>query len=308
MSYFYGPVPSRRLGFSLGVDVTPHKTCTFNCVYCHVGKTTRQSSRRFQYINYAEFSRQLTAIVAARPRIDWITFSGSGEPTLHKDLDRIIAVIKKITHTAYPVCVITNSSLLYRADVRRQLRQADLIIPSLDALTQEQFEKINRPRGHMPVRRIIEGIEALRREYTGRIWLEVMLLKGVNDTACFARKLKALLPRLKPDKLQLNIPQRPHWGGAQVPSRAACERFVRIVGTCVEIIKPAVMRGIQRGGIDNQRIIEYVRRRPATVQDLVCAYGVSARTIEQALAGLARQKKITYCSQSGTAYIKAVNI
>src|SRR4030042_422131 len=133
MDYFYGPVPSRRLGFSLGVDLFPEKICNFNCLYCQLGKTEKKVLQRQQHVDIPEFKRQLQAVLQTKPTIDYITISGSGEPTLHKNLDKVISAIKTIASKAYPVCVITNSSLLHRAEVCKELKKADLIIPSLNA-------------------------------------------------------------------------------------------------------------------------------------------------------------------------------
>ena len=154
-NYFYGPVPSRRLGVSLGVDIIPRKTCSFDCVYCQLGPGSKRCIKRSSYIDIPVFKKELRDCVRKNPALDHITISGSGEPTLHTDLDKIISIIKKTTHRKYPVCVITNSSLLYRKKVRDELQGADLIIPSLDAARASVFRAVNKPHASITVDKVI---------------------------------------------------------------------------------------------------------------------------------------------------------
>lgn len=209
MKYFYGPVPSRRLGYSLGVDIIPKKICSFDCIYCQLGKTKKTSVKRFSYVDVKELVQELKEIIKGRPRIDYITFSGSGEPTLHKRLDKIVSAIKRTTKNKYPLCLITNSSLLYQKAVRDEIKGFDLIIPSLDAAIVSDFRKINRPHPAITLDRVIKGLIALRKGFRGKIWLEIMLVGKVNDSISEIAGLKAAISKIKPDKVQLNIPVRP---------------------------------------------------------------------------------------------------
>jgi len=210
MKYIYGPVQSRRLGVSLGISLTPHKTCPFDCVYCQLGATTTKTVVRAAYIDSNEILAEVRAWLDNNPdtakKLNYITLAGAGEPTLHPDIALLISKIKAMA--AVPVAVITNSSLLADPAVRQGLLQADLIVPSLDAVIPEVFAKIDRPLPGIKIEDIIEGLAALRKEYRGAIWLEVMLVKGFNDDIRHIRKLKEVIERINPDKLQLNSPVR----------------------------------------------------------------------------------------------------
>lgn len=236
MSYFYGPVYSRRLGFSLGVDLFPEKTCSFDCVYCQLGPGKKKLIRRVSGVNIPELKQELKAIVSKKPRIDFITISGSGEPTLHKNLDKIIKAIKAVSRGKYPLCVITNSSLLYRNKVREELKPADVIIPSLDAITLKTFRNINKPHVGINPKKLLGGLIKLRREFKGKIWLEVMLVKGVNDSLSEAKKFREIIKRINPDKLQLNLPVRPSARGAKLPSPKRLKQIGKIIGSKVEVV------------------------------------------------------------------------
>jgi wyosine [tRNA(Phe)-imidazoG37] synthetase (radical SAM superfamily) len=203
----YGPVPSRRLGFSLGVDLLPFKTCSMDCVYCQLGSQGRTTVRRREFVPVRTILAQIRAALAKGKPVDAITFSGSGEPTLHSGLGRIIAGIRRLTDVK--VVLLTNSSSLTGARARRDAAAADIVVPSLDAATPGVFAKINRPHAGLTVEKTINGLIAFRREFKGRIWLEIMLVKGVNDGPAHLRALKKAIARIRPDRVQLNTVVRP---------------------------------------------------------------------------------------------------
>ena len=210
MKNIYGPVNSRRLKLSLGISLTPDKTCSFNCIYCQLGPTKECVIERKEYVLEDDIVAELKSwldnnIIDAR-EINYISFSGSGEPTLYNKIDSLIKRIKKIT--AIPLAVITNSSLLHIASVRKELLEAHLIIPSLDAVTKEVFQKIDRPHSGIKIEDVIDGLVNLRQEFKGKIWLEVMLVKGINDDLRHIRKLKEAIDKIRPDKIHLNSPVR----------------------------------------------------------------------------------------------------
>ena len=236
MKYFYGPVPSRRLGYSLGVDVIPRKVCTFDCIYCQLGRTRAKSVRRFSYVDLKELGQELKEILKGRPKIDYITFSGSGEPTLHKGLDEIVRAIKRVTKNKYPLCLITNSSLLNKKAVRRELKGFDLIIPSLDAALAPAFRKVNRPHKEVSLERIIKGLIALRKEFKKKIWLEVMLVADINDSISAIAALKQAIAKIRPDKVQLNIPVRPPAARISLPPLKKLKTIKQILGENVETV------------------------------------------------------------------------
>jgi len=239
MKYIFGPLKSRRLGSSLGVTLTPYKICTFDCVYCQLGKTKLKTRERKEYISLPEISGELRNWLGAHPSeiqcLDYITLSGSGEPSLNI---RIGDLIKEIKNTCnIPVAVITNASLLADDFLRRGLEEADLIVPSLDAATQKVFEKIDRPASGIKIDEIIRDLIALRKEYKGRIWLEVMLAAGINDDLRQIKKLKAAIDEIKPDKIQLNSPVRSTTEAGILPvERQKLEKIREILGNNCEII------------------------------------------------------------------------
>jgi len=210
MKYVYGPVKSRRLGLSLGISLTPHKVCVFDCIYCQLGKTPQKTLERKEYVRIDDILVEVNSWISNHPEeaktLNFITLAGSGEPTLNTGIGKLIASLKKITVVF--IAVITNSALLSDESVRRQISSADLIVPSIDAVTEDAFEKIDRPCPGIKLRNLIEGLVSLRREFKGKIWLEVMLVKGVNDSLAHSRRLKEVIERINPDKVQLNSPVR----------------------------------------------------------------------------------------------------
>ncbi|MCX5697854.1 MAG: radical SAM protein [Candidatus Omnitrophica bacterium] len=210
MKYIYGPLKSRRLGMSLGVSLTPYKVCSFDCVYCQLGKTTEKTVEIGEYSSIEDIVAELKLWLAHHQKeindLQYITLSGSGEPTLNIKIGRLIAEIKKIV--SVPVAVITNASLLSLPEVRRALSGADLIVPSLDAVTEDVFARIDRPHEKIKIEDVIAGLVSLRKEFRGKIWLEVMLVRGLNDDLRHIRELQEVIQQINPDKIQLNSPVR----------------------------------------------------------------------------------------------------
>jgi wyosine [tRNA(Phe)-imidazoG37] synthetase (radical SAM superfamily) len=300
----YGPVPSRRLGFSLGVDILPFKTCSFNCIYCQLGPTRRTLGRRRSFVPVKEVVWQVGKAIKKAGRIDSITFSGSGEPTLHTGLGRMIREIKKIT--SIPVTVLTNSSLIGRPAVRRALRAADRVVPSLDAAGPAVFRKINRPHPSISLRRIIDGLAAFRRTYKGQIWLEVMLVKGVNDSAPHIRALKKALNRIRPDKVQLNTVVRPPSEPRARPlSARAMTAICRQLGPPCEVV--ASFRG-RASAIRLKhaplQVLAMIRRRPVTTEDIKRSLGIDRKTLQAALGRLLRRGRIRKVAHAGRHFYK----
>lgn len=288
MNYFYGPVPSRRLGFSLGVNLTPRKFCTLDCIYCQLGKATKKTVQRFFYVDPVEFKKELTKIINSNPKIDYISISGSGEPTLHKRLDKIIDAIREITNNKYRICVITNSSLLYKKEVRKELASADLIIPSLDAATNKSFSRIDKPHKQITFRKIVNGLINLRKEFKGKIWLEIMLLGGINDSLKEAIIFKKLVAKIKPDKVQLNLPVRPAGVNITLPDYERVKEIKKIIGRKCEIVSSFYKDAQPPAGGASQKkfsksikedILKYLNIRPATIRDLEQFLGLGKGTL-----------------------------
>ncbi len=210
MKYIYGPVRSRRLGLSLGVSLIPHKTCNFDCVYCQLGKTRRTLAGRKEYVKIGDVIQELSGWLQNNPaqakELAHITLSGHGEPTLNTGIGEFIAWVKK--NTGIPVCVITNGSTLADPAVRKSILAADIVVPSLDAAEQSAFEAVDRPHPSVKVGDVIAGLEVFREEYRGKIWLEIMLIRGKNDDPENLKKLVEAVELIRPDKVQLNSPVR----------------------------------------------------------------------------------------------------
>lgn len=239
MKYIYGPVKSRRLGLSLGISLTPYKVCNFDCVYCQLGLTTKKTAERKEYIKASDILAELRLWIKNNPsdlkKLDYITFSGMGEPTLNIAIGRLISEIKRIIRV--PIAVITNASLLYNPQVRRDLSGAELIVPSLDAAQTRVFKKVDRPYTGINLEKIISGLVALRKEFSGGIWLEIMLVKGVNDDARHIKKLKAAADKINPDKIQLNSPVRTTSLPGILPlDKKNLEKIKEIFGKKAEVI------------------------------------------------------------------------
>ncbi len=205
--YLYGPVTSRRLGLSLGVDIVPFKVCTLDCIYCQLGGTTPKTTGRAEYVSPELVLAELRETLAQGLKADFITIGGSGEPTLNSRLGELIDGIKKINDI--PVALLTNGTLFYRPDVRADCAKADVVLPSLDAGDKLAFEEINRPHKDIVIENLISGLCAFRSEFAGQIWLEVFFIEGINTDASQIAKIKDAIEQIQPDKIQLNTAVRP---------------------------------------------------------------------------------------------------
>ena len=291
--YIYGPVLSRRLGFSLGIDLFASlgKTCNFNCIYCQLGRTVKKTNKRFYCIDLDRLKRELKEAIERTPNIDYISLSGSGEPTLHKDLDRIVSEIKKTTDYKYPVCLITNSSLLYRKDIIKELKDIDLIIPSLDSAREKTFKKINR--ANISLKKIIKGLINLRKEFKKKIWLEIMVIGGLNDTKEEIEELKKIIEKIKPDKIHINLPIRPTPTKIKFPKKTSLSLFKKILGKNVEVVSFLDKR-LKSGYSESIKevIVNYLKRRPATLDDFEKVFDINKKIISENLKSLVKEKKI----------------
>ena len=240
MKYIYGPVQSRRLGYSLGITLTPQKVCSFDCIYCQLGRTPRTTSLRKEYIPVREIVDELKLWRAHHPQeaagLSYITFSGFGEPTLHAGIAVLIDEIKQVM-PGTPLALITNASMLSDPGVRQEIGRVDLLVPSLDAVTQKVFERIDRPQPGITVDAVITGLREARKGFAGKFWLEVMLVSGVNDDLRHIKKLKAVVDELHPDKVQLNSPVRTTADSGVMPVRPAkLKKIKELLGENCEII------------------------------------------------------------------------
>ncbi|TSA23798.1 radical SAM protein [bacterium] len=269
--HLFGPVPSRRLGLSLGIDPIPYKTCSFDCVYCECGATTNLTSTRKEYIPVDEIISELDSFLSNNPTLDYITFSGSGEPTLNIGIERIITFLKK-KFPQYKIAVLTNSSLFSDPEVRKELLLADVIMPSLDAVSYNISQKINRPvNGIRPVD-IIQGLISFRREFPGKIWLEIFIIPGINDTDEEIEKFHTVLKKINPDLIQLNSIDRPGTENWVVPADE--ETLVKIKKKFEYLPVVTISNYQKREKVKSYNfkiedaILATISRRPCTADDL----------------------------------------
>lgn len=239
MKYIYGPIKSRRLGLSLGLSLTQDKICDLDCVYCQWGSTGKTVLERKEYAKADEIILELEAWMKNHPQeaseLKFVTLSGLGEPTINTCFAKLIDRLKEFT--GLKIAVITNSTFLADPDVRKGLLKVDLIVPSLDAVDSEIFKKIDRPHPGIKLNEIVEGLVALRKEFQGEIWLEIMLVAGLNDDFKHIEELKRVIWRIDPDKIQLNSPVRSTAERNVFPvERSKLEKIKEILGDKAEIV------------------------------------------------------------------------
>jgi wyosine [tRNA(Phe)-imidazoG37] synthetase (radical SAM superfamily) len=293
MAHLFGPVPSRRLGRSLGVDLIPPKTCPYNCIYCEVGPTTCQTLQRFAFQTEAILQELADYLQAPGVAPEVITLAGSGEPTLNLGLGRIIREIKAMSRM--PLAVLTNGALLYLPEVRRELAAADVVLPSLDAAREETYRTINRPLPELSLASLLKGLTAFRREYPGRILLEVMLLKGLNDTEAELALLRRALAKIAPDQVQLNTAVRPGVEAAAQPLDAReMEAAAAYLGGPVSVIASFNRADIAGGPCEDENFVEILSRRPMTAPDLAQALGLPLAQVEARLQQLTASGRISF--------------
>ena len=295
--YIFGPILSRRLGISLGVDLVAHKTCSLDCVYCECGKTTNLTLEQKEYVRFSDIKKELGHFWAHNDDPDYITFSGSGEPTLNNRLGQIIEYIKD-NKPNIKTAVLTNSTLFNDPAVRQALLKADLVIPSLDAVSKKAFIRINRPDKGLNITDILKGIELFAREYKGEIWLEVFILPGFNNSESDLMLLKEAIKKIDPDLVQLNTLDRPGTiSDIEPASKLELERVREILGfDNIAIIAKTddnikVAPKIDTKDI-NAAILKTINRRPCTKQDLLQLLGVDMQILEKHITMLEQEKII----------------
>jgi len=289
MKHVFGPVPSRRLGRSLGIDPIPLKTCNWNCVYCQLGRTAPLTNERREYFPRDEIVQQVKTALQAhrREEIDWVTFVGSGEPTLHTGLGWMIRQVKALT--SIPIAVITNGSLLYRPDVREELLAADAVLPTLDAGTETLYHTINRPHPHLTFASLVDGLTAFRHVYAGKLWVEVMLVKGLNDSEEALKDLATVLRGIAPDAIHLSLPIRPPaepW--VQPADEEALMRAAAIFGETAKLIHP-VEGDFDLSGCENllDAVVAIITRHPMREEELIrCLHRWAPNHVAEALRDL----------------------
>jgi wyosine [tRNA(Phe)-imidazoG37] synthetase (radical SAM superfamily) len=285
MKYVFGPVPSRRLGRSLGIDLIPFKACTFDCLYCQLGPTPAKTTDLQDTISIDGVIEELKEKLTSRP--DYITLSGSGEPTLYVRMGELIERIHSLTDT--PVAVITNGSLLWNKEVRQGLVNADVVLPSLDAGDDETFRLINRPHEDVSFAQLLLGLITFREEYHGQYWLEVLLLSGLTDTREKVSKIAEAVKRIRPDRVQLNTCVRPGADpSARMVSRDKLLQLAELFSPKAEVIADYRDEATPRGEseVGKTEILEMLARHPSTAEDVATALTMGQEEAMTALEGL----------------------
>ncbi len=298
MSIFYGPVLSRRFGFSLGLDIIPFKICVYDCLYCQLGRTTKKTINRGHYveIDIKKFKVGLKEKIETNPDLDYITFSGSGEPTLNNDIRRLNHAIKEVTDI--PVVVLTSGGLLGFDDVINDIKEVDLIKVSLDAPNQKLLDKINRPHEEITFEKNIKGLKKLLDEFGGKIWLEIMIMSKINDSeetiGEFSKLLKNLDTRI--EKIHINTPVRPTESlNLKIPSKKKLDYIKDSFGARAEIIgnvrKDKITKEIKE---IEDNVYQLAKRRPVTIKDISNSLGINLNQSIKAVNNLLGEEKIGY--------------
>jgi wyosine [tRNA(Phe)-imidazoG37] synthetase (radical SAM superfamily) len=293
--YIFGPVPSRRLGRSLGVDLVPYKTCSFDCIYCDLGRTTHKTISRESYVKPEEIRRELElTLPTLSKKPDYITLSGSGEPTLNQNIGEIIHTIKH--RTSIPLAVLTNGSLLSIEEIRKEIIEADVVLPSLDAISDVTFQCLNRPHPSLKIDEIISGLIEFRKQYQGQIWLEVVFCRGINDDQEEIERLKGIIERIQPDRVQLNTPVRPPAEEFAYPlTTPQIEEIRNKLGNKAEIIYEfAAPLGEELNSGKDAEILNLIKRRPCTTEDISKALGLRIDEVVKHLDHLRKAGTVRY--------------
>lgn len=287
--YLFGPVPSRRLGRSLGVDLIPAKTCTLDCVYCECGSSAAQAYSTDRYIPAEEIIAELDKYLETNPALDVVTLAGTGEPTLNREIGTIVSHLKN-KYPDYPLALLTNGTLFYRPEVRKSVLPVDFVLPSVDAVSEEVFKTINRGSSSVSAQSTIEGITSFSHEYEHTLWVEVFIVPGINDTESELTAIKEALSHMRLDRVQLNSLDRPgpcEWVKPVTPQRMLeIAEYMRPLP--VEIIS-RVAHGISFsscGELNTDELLNTLRRRPLTLEDMAVSMGCTINEVKRTLSTL----------------------
>ena len=290
--HVYGPVFSRRLGRSLGVDLVPLKTCTYDCIYCQLGRTTNRTIERKHYVSVESILEEVQRKLTVAPPPTYITLAGSGEPTLNDHLGDVIYGIKRLTRS--PVAVLTNGSLLWAQEVREALREADLVLPSLDAGDAKLFQYVNRPHSEITFEKMVHGLAEFSAHFSGSIWLEVFVLGGVTGIAKEVEKISAIAGRIHPTRIQLNTVARPPAEAFTLPvSKEHLEKFAGSFKPRAEVIAEFGYAEAQDApGGTAEDVLALLSRRPCTLEDVARGLGIHVTEAAKDLETLKRSGRV----------------
>jgi wyosine [tRNA(Phe)-imidazoG37] synthetase (radical SAM superfamily) len=300
----YGPVHSRRLGFSLGVDLIPFKTCPFDCIYCQLGRTTEKTLRRANYVPVDRVLRDLKRSLEEFPEPDFITLAGSGEPTLHSGIGEILTRIRSLS--SRPVAVLTNGVLLGDDDVRNSCSLADVVVPSLDAGTEEEYARVNRPVQSLTLRSMVDGLMRFRESFSGEMWLEVFLVRGITDDDDAVKRIAHLAAGIRPDRVHLNTAVRPTAEDSVLPvSSPDLERFAAFFNpkALIAFDQPSEK---ETPGIHEEKLTESLKRRPATIEEIGEILQASPVNVIKIMDRMVRKNQVKIIRREGIVHYTAV--
>ncbi len=286
----FGPVKSRRLGLSLGVELVPKKVCSMDCVYCEVGRTSLFTLKRSLYIPFESIREELSQ-ASKKCQYDVVTLTGSGEPTLNTCFREVVRFVKK--ELKAPLAVLTNSSLLEDEDVFEALCEADFVLASLDAADDEVLRRVNRPAKGISVKNLVSGLKKLRAYAKGRLWLEVLLVKGINDHPLHLKTLRRAIEEITPHRVQLNTVVRPPAEPfAKALTQAELREAAEVLGRNCEVITQRRAPKTKGEKVSERDILEYLKRRPSTPEELSSSFGVNIFKVEEILSRLLKESKV----------------
>jgi wyosine [tRNA(Phe)-imidazoG37] synthetase (radical SAM superfamily) len=303
--YLYGPVPSRRLGLSLGVDIVPFKVCTLDCIYCQLGRTTEKTVKRKDYFCVEGILAELRAKLVEGLEADFIAIGGSGEPTLNARLGELLEGIKKETNI--PVAVLTNGTLLIDKSVRADCAKADVVLPSLDAGDEQTFQRVNRPHRDISIENLIAGLCAFRNEFPSQVWLEVFFIEGLNTDAEQIGKIKDAIERIQPDKIQLNTAVRPAVEpGVKRISAQKLQAIAENLGEKCEVVADfSHQRCTGHIGGKAKDVLSMLKRRPGSLNDVCSGLGISSNEALEYISHFQQQGLVHSEEKDGIIFFKA---
>jgi len=299
--YLFGPVPSRRFGRSLGVDLTPYKTCSFDCIFCQLGKTHAKTVARKEYVPTDDVLSELDTWLKTDGQADYITLSGSGEPTLHSDFGKIFDFVHN--NSDIPTVLLTNGTMLYHPEVRAAAALSDVVKVSLSAWDQESYEWVNRPHPKLSFERQVQGQMDFRQQFHGKLYMEVFLLKGINGMEKDVRKIAAIAQKIRPDRIQLNTAVRPPAEEFAAPlSMEQMEAFTGLFDPHAEVIAEFSTAKLKDIKANQETVLAMLKRRPCTAEQIGEVFSMHLNEVSKYLGKLIRTKKIQTERRNGAIY------
>ena len=288
--YLFGPVPSRRFGRSLGIDLTPHKTCSLDCVFCQLGRTRKKTMERRRYVPTEAVLEEIRIWLQTDGVADYLTLSGSGEPTLHTEFGR---VLEFLGDQPIPSVLLTNGTLFHLPEVRDAAALAKVVKVSLSAWNQQSFEWVNRPHEDIEFSSFIEGLRQFRREYGGQLWIEVFLLSGINAMPVNVEKIANLAREIRPGRIHLNtIARPPAEDFAAAVSLEQLEELAGLFDPPAQIAAGLSVRQTMEIKVNETRILAMLKRRPCTIRQIEAAFGMHINEVSKILGHLMRSNRI----------------